>query len=464
MDEAQEIVVEEEIVPKTDFLNVFNWSLYDLANTIYSMGVVSLTIVIWAELVGMMYNNMTFGMAHFAVSFALSFSTLLAALLMPFVGKFSDEAGNRKRYVVIFTIIIYVFIILLALTTNIFLGLTFFVIANLSYQLSLVFYDAMIPYIASKVDIGKVSGFGVAFGYLGSFIAISLNFLTLKLVAEPSDPTKIADGVLPISSATLGNIPTMFVLVVITYAILAIPFLFVYEHVRPSKITMREAFVKAKNELVQTFRDIWAYRDMRIFIIAWFLVADSANTVIYYMIDITTNGYGMSKSEGSMVLFAGVISAILFTYFVGLFADKFGPKKTAYLVAALWFSAGFAAFLAKLQLGTVVLPTSLLYLMSLFAGVALGGTWVVQRQFVVELAPKGKFGEYFGFSKFAGKLSSAIGPLIFSGILSFVLTKTDNDYLLAYKAAIGMIMLVFLIGFILIGFIKDPHEEYLARK
>jgi MFS transporter, UMF1 family len=55
--------------------------------------------------------------------------------------------------------------------------------------------------------------------------------------------------------------------------------------------------------------------------------------------------------------------------------------------------------------------------MGVIAGPALGGTWTAQRIMVVELAPKEKFGEFFGFSKLSGKLSSAIGPFVWGTIM-----------------------------------------------
>ena len=149
------------------------------------------------------------------------------------------------------------------------------------------------------------------------------------------------------------------------------------------------------------------------------------------------------------------MSAVAFTYFIGKFGDKFGAKKTFFLVGTLW---GIA-----LTLGIVLvfntpyidvganLPFTLSLLMGVVAGPALGGTWVAQRIMVTELAPKEKFGEFFGFSKLSGKLSSAIGPFIWGTVML--------SYDVIGKAAYGWAMIsvgiVLGVGVLIISFVKS---------
>jgi MFS-type transporter involved in bile tolerance (Atg22 family) len=88
--------------------------------------------------------------------------------------------------------------------------------------------------------------------------------------------------------------------------------------------------------------------------------------------------------------------------------------------------------------------------MGLIAGPALGGTWTAQRILVFELAPKEKFGEYFGFSKLSGKLSSAIGPIVFSAIL----TSADIIGKYAYGFALLGVGYIMFFGLFILSFVK----------
>ena len=110
-------------------------------------------------------------------------------------------------------------------------------------------------------------------------------------------------------------------------------------------------------------------------------------------------------------------------------------------------------------------------LMGIIAGPALGGTWVAQRAMVVELAPKEKFGEYMGFSKLSGKISSSLGPLLWSAV--FILYEViataafgENNYYLykAYGYAMLVVGLIMLVGLVIIGFVKPSKKLIIEGK
>ncbi|MFX0186020.1 MAG: hypothetical protein ACFE95_23295, partial [Candidatus Hodarchaeota archaeon] len=83
----------------------------------------------------------------------------------------------------------------------------------------------------------------------------------------------------------------------------------------------------------------------------------------------------------------------------------------------------------------------------------------------IELAPPEKIGQYFGFSKLAGKGSSAIGMILFGGVIGFFASAAGfRSNVLAYKVGIGLLFVLFLIGFLFFTRIKSYHEEYLAGK
>jgi MFS-type transporter involved in bile tolerance (Atg22 family) len=89
-------------------------------------------------------------------------------------------------------------------------------------------------------------------------------------------------------------------------------------------------------------------------------------------------------------------------------------------------------------------------IMGVFAGPALGGTWTAQRIMVIELAPKEKFGEFFGFSKLSGKISSAIEPFVWG------LTMLSYDFIgkYAYGWATISVGIIMAIGLFIISFVK----------
>ena len=157
---------------------------------------------------------------------------------------------------------------------------------------------------------------------------------------------------------------------------------------------------------------------------------------------------------GTLFIIIATFSAVGFTYFIGTFGKKYGGKKAFYLVGALWgiamIMAIFLIFLLPYINIGLNFPFILSLLVGIIAGPALGGTWVAQRIMVTELAPKEKFGEFFGFSKLSGKLSSALGPFIWGAVMLTYDIIGNNAYGWA-MIAVGIIMGI---GILIISFVK----------
>lgn len=146
---------------------VVSWVLYDLANTIFSMGIVSLFFSLWvrdeagAERADTVYGIIT------AISMAIIFVS------SPLLGAMTDRARRRMPFLVVSTVLCVVFTAFLG-RGGFYPTAVLFVIANAAYQAGLQFYDAMLPEVSHEGNRGKISGIGVGIGYLGSFVAVAL--------------------------------------------------------------------------------------------------------------------------------------------------------------------------------------------------------------------------------------------------------------------------------------------------
>jgi UMF1 family MFS transporter len=453
-----EILSNEEIEYETvtNRRNIFYWAMYDLANTIFSMAIVSFIINKYVLVIGQLEYGMEYGDVSFIFGTVSLLMQLVVAICVPILGALSDNVGKRKPFVISLTGIILLFASLLGFFHDITLVLMFYVIANIAYQFSLTFYDAMLPFIAKREDIGKVAGFGVAWGYLGTILVLLLMLpLTMLLGDLISAQPEITDP--PVQYGFAGYWFS-FVIPMVLFLICAIPFLFVREKQKISKRPPISILIKNTfTQLRSTFRDIRKHKSMFIFIIGYFFVVDVANIIVAYMIVIVTDGLILAGGSNTFALLLVIIftmSAVIFTYFVGKFGQKFGAKKTFYLVGVMWgISLTIAVILIfstpSIDIGAN-LPFILTLIMGILAGPALGGTWTAQRIMVIELAPKEKFGEFFGFSKLSGKFSSALGPFIWGTVL----LTYDIIGKAAYGWAIITVGIVMAIGILIISFVQ----------
>jgi len=154
-------------------LVVFSWILYDFANTIYSMNVVSIYFSLWI--------TVNLAKEDLWVSAGNSISMLLVALSMPILGTLSDFLNRRVAFLFIFTLLCVVATAAIGVAGYflqdlllIIIAVVLFTVANYGYQGALVFYNAILPQLSPPEKIGKISGYGVAAGYLGSILGLLL--------------------------------------------------------------------------------------------------------------------------------------------------------------------------------------------------------------------------------------------------------------------------------------------------
>jgi UMF1 family MFS transporter len=454
-----EIILSDEVEYETTTSrrNIFFWAMYDLANTIYSMASVSFIINKYILVIGQLEYGMDYGSVSFLFGTVSTLMQLVVAIFVPILGALSDNVGKRKPFVISLTGIILLFASLLGFFQDITIVLLLYVIANIAYQFSLTFYDAMLPFIAKREDIGKVAGFGVAWGYLGTILVLLLMLpLTMLLGDLISIQPEVTDP--PIQYGFAGYWFS-FVIPMVLFLVCAIPFLFVREKQKVGKRPPIGTLIKNTfRQLRSTFKEIRKHRSMFIFVIGYFFIADIANIIVAYMIVIVTDGLILAGGSNTIALLMVIIftmSAVIFTYFVGKFGQKYGAKKTFYLVGALWGIALTIAVILIFSTSSIDiglnLPFILTLLMGIIAGPALGGTWTAQRIMVIELAPKEKFGEFFGFSKLSGKFSSALGPFIWGTVLLSISLIGKA----AYGWAIIAVGIIMGIGLIIISRIKS---------
>ncbi|MFV2014659.1 MAG: MFS transporter, partial [Candidatus Heimdallarchaeota archaeon] len=456
--------------------NIFAWSLYDLANTIYSMGVVSLTILPFIAILAISNEvgvspdeiiNSTidvskddfkagFNRANLLYGVVIFTGSVLMAVISPLLGAYADQINKRKYLLSFVTLFCLAFIFLISYRLTLFWVLGIFLLANLSYQIGLVIYDSMLPFVARPDHVSKAGGFGIAFGYFGSFIAIALAFY----LAGDDNNFVLSEDDLQIS---LGYIPSYFAILAISFFILGLPLLLVKE-VRPKKAkrSLREVSRETIQTLKVSAREIRQYDDTRNFMIGWLLFVDIANTIIAFMSIIITVGLGLDADVVFLVLGIGIASAVIFTFPVGYLGDKIGPKKNFYFVGALWLIALIIAVLTNLTIFNITTPEYLAIFVGVIVGPALGGTWVCQRQMIIELAPIDRTSNYFGFANVFGRISSALGPFVWFGSIWILSNLIGLNTSISTRVTIIVLSAILLIGLYFISKVRDVHKFYLS--
>ena len=388
-------------------LDVISWALYDFANTIYSMNIVSRYFAVWL-VVDLGYKDI-----HYSIAF--SASMFLAAVLMPALGYLSDApkktkglfAGQRKLlFLFIFTAGAVLSVVVFAsIPVNyVLLILIFFAFSNFFYEGGIVFYNALLTSVSNNRNVGKVSGFGVALGYVGSIVGLVLvePFVDGKLFFT-WDVTFI-DG--------WGN-ASAFYPTAIFFALFAVPiFLFVRE--RPA---VRTADVSDKKRSLKTaYKDVWKsikstekYPGLLRFLISDYFFEDAIATVIIFMAVFSEKVLEITDTVLTLFFIASTAFAILGAYILGYLADRVSPKKVLFGIVAGWIIVLIVFALNSHQ--------AVFYICGPIVGILLGGVWSVSRPILIYLSPPEKLGEFFGLFSISGRAAAICGPIVWGAVV-----------------------------------------------
>jgi UMF1 family MFS transporter len=390
-----------------------SWALYDFANTIFSFAIVSFAMSLWA------IRFLGEGPGQFWFTFAVSASVLVNAAVSPVLGAMSDRTGRRKPFLAVFTALAIAPTLLIGVV-DIGIGLLFFAIANFAYQAALIYYDALLPDVAPPETRGRLSGVGVALGYLGTIVSGLLFRFTTD-----------SDG-----SSTAAS----FLLVGSLFAVFAVPIFFRVRERSPVRARFRMIdAIRSWTQLRTTLRHAQETPGLLRFIVGRFFYSDPVNTAIVVMSAFATQAIGFSEGEALNILLLLTVVAVVASFGWGWLVDRIGAKRTLLIVLLSW-----TAGLLLLGLWLAEVP---FLIAGAVLGSGLGGVAVTDRLLLLRLARPDQVGEMFGIYGLAGKFSAVVGPLLYGTIVGVLLEPLGKT---AYQIAILSLLVLMVIGFFIV--------------
>lgn len=370
------------------------WVLYDLANTIFSMGVVSTFFALHVR------SEVGAASADGVVSLVNTISMAIILVVSPMLGAMTDRARGRMPFLIWSTIGCCLFTAFIARGPLALSG-ALFVLANVLYQAGLQFYDALLPDVSTPENRGRISGIGVGLGYLGSFFAIGLGYVITSHAPR-------------------------FPVIALLFMAFALPcFFLVHERGNPNPrpVFSWKAIAASTSQTIRTLRSSTEYPGLLRFLIGRVFYTDAVNTVIIYMLLYVVNvatATGLEVKAGETMALNVMAIAIGFAVIGGVIwgfgVDRLGPKRTLNRVLELWI----ATFLLAAVVGLVRLPAVTLYLVAIMAGVAMGGTWAADRPYMLRLTPPDRIGEFYGLYGMVGRFSAITGPILWWIVVAVV--------------------------------------------
>ena len=165
---------------------IFTWSLYDFANLPFPTIIITFIYsIFFTGYIADGYEN-----ADSMWLYAISISSIIIAILSPFMGAIADSGGYRKTFLILLTwvCIIGCSMLYFPIQGQVLFALILIIISNAGFELGSVFCNSYLPDIAPKEKIGRISGYGWSFGYIGGLIALCVSYLLFFQHDNPVNP------------------------------------------------------------------------------------------------------------------------------------------------------------------------------------------------------------------------------------------------------------------------------------
>ncbi len=409
---------------------VLSWALYDWANSAFATTVMAGFFPAffqryWSIGVDPTVSTSRLGLANGIAGFVV-------ALLAPVLGAMADRGGRRKRFLIAWTLLGIVGTALLFFVAQgeWLAAAALFTIASIGFAGANVFYDALLLDVATEPELDRVSAFGYALGYLGGGLLFAVNVV---MTIRPQW-FGLADAAQAIRLSFLS--------VAVWWAVFLLPLaLNVREAAPAAALSFAAAARSGIAELIATLRAVGRYRQIAIFLVAYWLYIDGVNTIIKMAVDY---GVALGLETGSL------LAALLLTQFVafpaallfGSIGERIGARSGILIGIAVYALATLYAFF----LDTI----TEFFALAIVIGLVQGGVQSLSRSLFGRLVPPGKGGEFFGFYNMMGKFATVAGPLL----VAVVALTTGSS-----RASIASLVVLFVAGGLLLMLVREPARQ-----
>ena len=365
---------------------VWAWSMYDFANSAYTTVVV--TAVFGAYFVGVVANGEAW--ATFAWTAALSVSYGLILVTGPLVGAWADAHAAKKRLLFLSTVgcVLFTALLFFASPGAVALSLALVIVSNYFFGTGENLIAAFLPELADSRAMGRVSGWGWSFGYLGGLAALGI---CLWYITRSQNRGFSAEHFVPV---------TMLITAAF-FALAATPtFLFLKE-----RALAQRGHQGAWQRLLETWRNSGRYLDLRRFLVCLLFYQAGITAVVALAAIYAEQAMKFTTQQTVTLILVVNITAALGAFGFGYLQDRIGHVRAVGLTLVGWIVMVLLAGFSQNK--------ETFWLAANLAGLCMGSSQAAGRAIVGYLAPPARLAEFFGLWGLSVKAASIFGPLTY---------------------------------------------------
>ena len=382
------------------------WTLYDWANSVYSLVISSAVFPIYySQYVFSQTNSIILFNAEInkdtLISLVSAFSFLLIAFLSPLLSGVADYIGNKKIFMKFFVYLgslscigLYWFEL-----ETIEISLIFYTLTLIGFWGSLVYYNSYLRDITYPNQTNVVSAKGYTMGYIGSVILLLINLIMINFYESFGFESEII--AMKSSFAIVG----LWWLGFSQYSFYHLP-----KGNRGVKIP-KNIIWNGFKELKNVYKIIRSSKRFTRFLIAFFVFSFSLQTVLYIASYFGVNEIDWTGSDQTSGLIISIlliqIVAIAGAFIFSRLAQKFGNVIVLTFAIFLWGAVCLYAYYIN--------TPNEFYMIAGLVGLLMGGTQPVARAtFSLFIPDTNDTTSFFSFYDVTEKIGIVFGMLFYA--------------------------------------------------
>jgi MFS transporter, UMF1 family len=377
------------LAPEVKLHEVWAWSMYDFANSGYTTVVI--TAVYNAFFVAAVAHGAPW--ATFAWTAALSVSYLAVLLTAPVIGAWADAHAAKKRLLLYATAGCVLFTAALYLVGSgaVALAVVFIVLSNFFFSAGENLIAAFLPELADSQAMGRVSGWGWAFGYLGGLVSLGICLIYITWAQAAGQPGT-------------QFVPVTMVITAAVFALCAAPtFLFLRERAVP-----QPRAGGAWSRVLHTLRHAAQFRDLRRFLLCILFYQAGIMAVIALAAIYAQEAMKFTQQQTIVLVLVVNVTAAIGAFGFGYLQDAIGHMRAMALILSGW--------IVMIAVAYVAVDATTFWIAANLAGLCMGSSQAAGRAIVGYLSPRAREAEFFGLWGLAVKAASIFGPLTYGAV------------------------------------------------
>ena len=419
---------------------VFGWALYDFANSGYTT--VVLTAVFNAYFVAVVADGAAWG--TLAWTLAIAASSLIAMLTLPALGAHADRYAAKKKLLAFSTVACVLATVALADAGrgDLWLAVAAVIVSNVAYTYGESLVAAFLPELARPASLGRVSGWGWSFGYLGGMLALGLSLAYVLAAQARGEPST-------------SFVPVTMLITAGLYALASLgTFVLLRERAVPQAARVpitpthgEPASGGSLSALLQSWRTASQYRDF-----AWLLACGACyqagiSVVVALAAVYAEQALGFKQADTMMLIFLVNIAAAAGAFSFGYWQDRIGHKPALAVTLVGWIVMTVMAVAAT--------GPGLFWFAAVIAGLCMGSSQSAGRAMAAQFSPLERRAEFFGLWTFAARASAVLGLLTYGAVVWL----TDGNQ----RMAMAVTGLFFVGGLVLLARVDIARGQRAAR-